>query len=191
MDPKVKEYLSKKPQWSKGLKLLRKVILQTGLDETIKWGAPVYQMDKKNIVGLASFNAHFGLWFFQGYFLKDKKKLLVNAQEGKTKAMRQLRFNSFDEVNEKIVTQYVKEAIDNHKNGLVVKKVRKPVTYELAPELNSEFSNNLKLKKAFYEASPYKQKEYSNYISDAKRAETKTKRLIKILPLIKEGKSIY
>ena len=38
-----------------------------------------------------TFKEYFGIWFFQGGTLVDELKVLTNAQEGKTKAMRQWR----------------------------------------------------------------------------------------------------
>ena len=191
LEQKIRSYIAKNPDWSTGLQLLRKLIKATELEETIKWGAPVYQKDKKNIVGLSSFSKHFGLWFFQGCFLKDAQKVLVNAQEGKTKAMRQMRFTSIEDIQPQLISTYVNEAIKNHEKGLVLKKEKTPVSYDLAMELKTAFLTNVELKNSFYKLSPYKQKEYSNYISEAKREETKAKRFKKVLPLIKEAKSIY
>jgi uncharacterized protein YdeI (YjbR/CyaY-like superfamily) len=47
----------------------------------------------KNLLGIGAFKNHFGLWFFQGSLLKQNTKLLVNAQEGKTQAMRQIKLD--------------------------------------------------------------------------------------------------
>ena len=85
----VDQYISKKRDHKKELTKLRKIIKTTELVETKKWGAPVYTIDGKNIVGIAAFKSYVGLWFFQGTMLKDKKKKLINAQEGITKALRQ------------------------------------------------------------------------------------------------------
>ncbi len=110
--------------WSEALALLRNIIVSTELEETLKWNAPVYTLNGKNVIGLGAFKHHFGIWFFNGVFLKDKRNLLVNAQEGKTKALRQMRFTSIDAIHEKSVTAYVKEAIENQKLGREIKADR-------------------------------------------------------------------
>ena len=46
----VDQYISKKRDHKKELTKLRKIIKSTELVETIKWGAPVYTIDGKNIV---------------------------------------------------------------------------------------------------------------------------------------------
>lgn len=105
------EYISANKQWGSALKKLRIIILTTELKETIKLDVPVCTLDDKNIVGLGAFKSYVSLWFFQGVLLKDRGKRLVNTQEGVTKVLRQLRFNSAEEINDKLVLEYVKESI--------------------------------------------------------------------------------
>lgn len=95
----VEIYIHKKEAWKQELTLLRSVFTNLPLEETIKWGAPTYVFKGKNIVGLAAFKKYCGLWFFQGVLLEDKQKKLINAQEGKTKAMLQWRFYTKDEID--------------------------------------------------------------------------------------------
>ena len=70
-------FIAKQDQWKSTLIELRKIILSTGLEETIKWGTPVYTYSSKNIVGIGSFKSYAGLWFFQGALLKDEMIKLV------------------------------------------------------------------------------------------------------------------
>ena len=65
----------------------------------------------KNILGIAGFKNYFAIWFYKGAFLKDENKQLISANEGVTKSLRQWRFTSAAAVDEKIVLQYVDEAI--------------------------------------------------------------------------------
>jgi uncharacterized protein YdeI (YjbR/CyaY-like superfamily) len=109
----VEEFLVKQDQWKESLMHLRELLLETELVETIKWGIPVYTINGKNVVGMGSFKSYVGIWFYQGAFLKDPNNVLVNAQEGKTEALRQLRFTSFGEIDYKLVKTYINEAIQN------------------------------------------------------------------------------
>jgi uncharacterized protein YdeI (YjbR/CyaY-like superfamily) len=83
--------------------VMREILCSTELKETIKWGTPVYTINDKNIVGLGSFKSYVGLWFYQGVFLKDEAGVLINATEGITKAMRQWRFNSVEEIDDRLI----------------------------------------------------------------------------------------
>lgn len=185
-------YIHKKQQWKSELELLRKTILGLHLEETIKWGAPVYVDKNKNILGLFAFKNYVGLWFFQGGTLKDKQKVLVNAQEGKTAAMRQWRFYSIEEIDTKLVISYVKEAIANQESGNIIKPKKKNTKPLIIHELfQQELDKNNKLLEQFEEFNLTRKREFTEYVTDAKREETQLKRLQKIIPMILEGTGLY
>jgi uncharacterized protein YdeI (YjbR/CyaY-like superfamily) len=179
------EYIASNKEWQQALILLRDILLSTQMTETIKWGVPVYTFQEKNIVGIAAFKSYAGLWFFQGALLKDKKKKLINAQSGKTKALRQWRFNSVKEIGaeSKTLKQYLEEAILNQKQGKEIKPERKK-PFDIPKELNVIFKKDKKVKESFYSLSISKQRYYCNYIAEAKREITKISRLEKIVPMI-------
>ena len=186
----VDEYFSKNTIWKNELTRLRKIINSTEMEETLKWGAPVYTVNDKNVVGIGAFKNYVGLWFFQGALLKDKNKKLVNAQEGVTKALRQWRFDSVKNIDDKLIKNYLLEAIENQKKGKSIKPSRnKPLN--IPAELVNEFKKNKKLKSSFEDLSLSKQRDYCQHISSAKREETKLKRLEKIIPMILDKKGLY
>lgn len=191
MNAKVDEYIAKKEKWKTELDLLRTVFNDLPVDETIKWGAPTYVYYGKNIVGLAGFKNYCGLWFFQGALLKDKNKVFINAQEGKTKAMLQWRFHSLEEIDTELITAYVLEAIENVKEGKEIKPNRTKKELIIPVEFETEISSNKELKKQFEALTNGKQREYADYISEAKRAATKLKRLEKIIPMIISGVGLH
>ncbi len=182
------KYIQKHARWQKELTALREILLVSGMEETIKWGAPVYTVDGKNVVGLGAFKSYVGIWFFQGVFLKDPLGVLINAQENKTKALRQWRFASLDEINANAdrIREYVQEAIENQKKGLMVRPDRKK-PLEIPEELRRALDADAGLKQRFEALSRGKQREYAEYIAEAKREETRRRRLDRIIPMIREG----
>jgi len=169
-------------QWGEELLFLKSIIDKTELVETIKWGGPVYVFNKKNVVGIGGFKEYFTIWFFNGVFLKDEKKKLINAQEDKTKSLRQWRFTSKEEVNKTEVLAYILEAIENEKQGKIIKPSKKEtIVSEL---LEKEMSQNKVLAEAFQKFSPYKQYEFLEYIETAKQEKTKLSRIEKVIPMI-------
>ncbi|RYJ38448.1 DUF1801 domain-containing protein [Flavobacterium anhuiense] len=169
-------------QWEEELILLKAIIDKTELTETTKWGGPVFVYEKKNVLGIGGFKDYFALWFFNGVFLKDEKKKLINAQEEVTKSLRQWRFSSKEEINETVILEYIKEAIENEKQGKVIKPAKKEaIVSEL---LNAEMAKNSDLKSAFEKFSPYKQYEFLEYIETAKQEKTKISRIEKVVPMI-------
>ena len=182
----VEAYLNKKTQWREALELLRAIILKTEVQETIKWGFPVYTINDKNVLGIRAFKSYFGIWFFNGALLNDPQEVLVNAQEGKTKAMRQWRFKHRNDIDEKMILKYVEEAILNQKEGREIKPDLKHI-WTLPIALTTALKKDKKLYDAYYSLAVYKQKEYAAYISEAKQTPTKEKRLKKIIPMILAG----
>ncbi|TXG38906.1 YdeI/OmpD-associated family protein [Seonamhaeicola maritimus] len=187
----VEEYIETNSKWSEALSLLRSIIISTELEETLKWSIPTYTIKGKNVCGIGAFKDHFGIWFFNGVFLKDEHKILRNAQDGKTKAMRQLKFTSIGEVNKKVVLQYVMEAIENQKLGKEVKPDRSKKETLIPEELKKLFESNNELKSSFDSLTPYKPREYCDYIQTAKREATKQSRILKITPMILQGVGLH
>jgi uncharacterized protein YdeI (YjbR/CyaY-like superfamily) len=186
----VDEYIESTESWQAELIRLRKVLRSTDLEETVKWGAPCYTWGVKNVVGLGAFKSYFGLWFFQGALLADKGKVLINAQEGKTRALRQWRFTSGKEIKARLIKAYVNEAIELQRQGAEIKPDRgRPV--EIPPQLKRALAGNKKASHGFRALTPGKQREYADYISSAKREETRSKRLEKIIPMIAAGKGLH
>ena len=87
--------------------------------------------------------------------LKDEAGKLVNAQEGKTRAQRQWRFEAGDTVDAELVLAYVREAIDNQEAGKVVKPAAKK-SLSIPPELEMALKDNAELQAGFDGLAPYK-----------------------------------
>ncbi|WP_103068051.1 YdeI/OmpD-associated family protein [Aquimarina sediminis] len=182
----VEEFISKNKRWNEALLLLRSIMLSTEMEENIKWGVPVYTINGKNVVGIGAFKSYVGIWFYQGVFLEDKNKVLINAQEGKTKGLRQWRFNATDEIDSDSVFNYVQEAIQNQKDGKEIEIERSKVI-DIPEELRVVLMSDADLNDSFVGLTAYKQKEYAEYIATAKRETTRISRLEKITPMILKG----
>jgi len=187
---KIEAYFAKSHPFKKGIAVLRELAHKTELLETLKWGSPVYTINNKNVLGIMAFKNHFGVWFFNGVFLSDPKKVLQNAQEGKTKAMRHWKFNSIDDIDNSGVLVYMQEAIENQKRGLTLKPDRTKKT-EVPTLLKDVLAKNAVLKTKFEAFSAYKQREFCEHISEAKQEKTKLSRLEKILPMIEQGVALH
>lgn len=169
-------------KWIEEIEYLKSILVKTDLVETTKWGGIVYTWNDRNIIGIGGFKDYFTIWFFNGVFLPDEKKVLVNANEGVTKGLRQWRFASKAEVNEKLVLHYVNQAIENEKNGLTIKPEKKEV--KPSEFFLSKLNEEATLVEKFNAFSPYKQKEFIEYIDSAKQEKTKLDRFEKIKPML-------
>ncbi|MGK6351004.1 YdeI/OmpD-associated family protein [Parapedobacter sp. DT-150] len=175
--------------WQEEQSILLSILQKTALVETRKWGVPVFTFNGRNVVGVAGFKTHFTLWFYNGVFLKDESKVLTNAQEGKTKALRQWRFTSREQIDEPLILAYIEEAIANEKSGKQLKPQPKG-KLPLPPPLEEALKDDA-LKQQFELLTPYKQNEYAEYINEAKQETTKFSRVEKIKPLILQGVGLH
>ena len=102
--------IAKHPAWAEQLVLLDELARRSGLQAEVKWGMPTFTEGGTNVVGIGAFKAYVGIWFFQGALLSDPEGVLVNAQEGKTKAMRQWRFGADERIPRQKLLAYLREA---------------------------------------------------------------------------------
>src|SRR5688572_29499006 len=118
MNPKVDFYFNKAKKWGEEYELLRMLMLDTGLTETLKWGVPCYMYEKSNIVLIHGFKDYCALLFFKGGLLKDPKGILIQ-QTKNVQSARQIRFTGVKDIVklERTIKSYVKEAIEVEKAG--------------------------------------------------------------------------
>jgi len=183
---------NKNSKWDECQELMNQIIIKskTPLKKEIKWGADVYTFNGKNIIGWGGFKDFFSLWFYNGVFLEDKLNVLVTASEGKTKSLRQWRFTDVKKMNEKDILAYIEESVQTVKDGKEIKPAKSPPK-EVIGFLKEHLDNNKEFNKSFYALTPGKQKEYIEYIDEAKQDKTKLIRIEKIIPLVLEGKGLH
>jgi uncharacterized protein YdeI (YjbR/CyaY-like superfamily) len=183
----VEHYVQDLANWQEEVMRLREVVLSTNLTETLKWSMPVYtSKNGKNVIGIFAPKDYFGLWFYQGALLSDPEGVLVNAQEGKTKALRQWRFTNKREIKVRSIKKYIAEANELAEAGKEIKPNRaKPVV--IPPELRKALNADKKIKSLFEKMSKSCRREFADYIREAKKPETKSRRIAKIIPMISKS----
>jgi uncharacterized protein YdeI (YjbR/CyaY-like superfamily) len=153
-NPKVDEYISKITKWQAETEKLRRIILDCGLDEELKWGKPCYSFGKNNIAIIQGFKEYFALLFFKGSLLRDPhcilKKTGENAEIG-----RQIRFANVDEISgmEHPVKACIYEAIEVEKAGLKVTRTNRD-KLTVPEEIQQKMDEIPVLKTAFEALTP-------------------------------------
>jgi len=172
-------------QWEEELGILTDILSRTRLTPTVKWGAPMYTYQNRNVLGLGGFKNYFAIWFLNGVFLKDELNVLVNANEGVTKSLRQWRFTDAAQINEKQILAYVNEAISVEEQGKVIKP--EPRSFPVPAILTAAFEQDAPFRDAFDTLSRGKRNDYLEYIGEAKQEKTQLARIEKIRPMVLEG----
>lgn len=190
MNQKVDLYIEKLNSWKEETIILRKIILECGFDEDIKWGKPCYSFNNHNLVVIQGFKSYFALLFFTGFALKDPENILQKTGEN-TRVGRQIRFNNVQEILEKkdIIKSYLFEAIELDKSG--VKQVYEDKPDEIIiPELQEKFDSDLGFKNAFEKLTPGRRRAYLIHFSQAKQSATRKARIEKWTINILQGKGL-
>jgi uncharacterized protein YdeI (YjbR/CyaY-like superfamily) len=187
-NPKVDEYFRKGNKWQEEFEHLRRISLDCGLNEELKWRLPCYTFEGSNVVILQDFKEYCALMFFKGALLKDPEGVLHNV--GDAQAVRQLRFTGVEEVvkAEPTIRSYIREAIEVEQAGLKVELEEKD---EPVPEeLESKFDEDPAFKAAFEALTPGRRRGYIHYFRQAKQSKTRASRIEKYAQHILDGKGL-
>jgi uncharacterized protein YdeI (YjbR/CyaY-like superfamily) len=187
MNPKVDEYLRKAKKWQEEMKRLRRISLDCGLTEELKWGKPCYTFQKSNIVIIQGFKEFCALLFCKGALLNDPNGILKKFG---WQAARRIPFTNVREIveMEPILEAYIREAIEAEKAGLKVNYKKNPEP--ILEELQNKLDELPALKAAFDALTPGRQRGYILYFSAAKQSKTRESRVEKCMQQILKGKGL-
>jgi len=190
MNPKVDWFFNKAKQWQKEYEQLRRIVLDCGLTEELKWGVPCYTFQKSNIVLIHGFKEYCALLFHKGALLNDAGGILIQQTEH-VQAARQIRFTGVWEIVEMkpILKAYIYEAIEVEKAGLKV-DLKKTTEFATPEELQKKLDEIPALKTAFDALTPGRQRAYLLYFSQAKQSKTRASRVEKYILQILDGKGL-
>lgn len=186
-DSEVEDLLSK-TDWQDERRKLRDILLDCGLEERVKWGKLCYAYKGSNVVIIYGMKNFCALGFFKGSLLEDEDCLLV--QPGKhSQAMRRLHFGSLGEIEESedTIRRFIDRAIQAEKAGLEVEFTEKE-DLDYPDELLDALDDDPELAEAFEELTPGRQRGWLLHFSDAKKAETRKRRIRKARSKILRGK---
>jgi uncharacterized protein YdeI (YjbR/CyaY-like superfamily) len=187
-DPRVDAYIDKAADFAKPiLRSIREIVHAAcpDVEENMKWGTPSFEY-KGVLCGMHAFKEHatFGFWKAGLVLGRGPEQCSGVDQFGRlTKAS--------DLPTKKELTAYIKKAMVLNDQGV---KIEQPVRRRRPPlavpdDLAAALRKNKKAQAAFEQFSPSHQREYVEWISEAKRQETRTRRLQTAIEQIAEGKS--
>ncbi|GAB3383408.1 YdeI/OmpD-associated family protein [Lysobacter fragariae] len=187
-DPRIDAYIAKAAEFARPiLSHLRDVVHAACPDceETVKWSAPSFTYRGKILCGMAAFKQHasFGLW--QGSVVVE------GSDDGMGQFGRLTRVSDLPSKRE--LVGYLKQAMKLIEEG-APRTPAKPRSPKPDAEVPDELAAALALKKhararATFEAFPLScKREYVEWIVEAKREETRAKRLAQTLEWLAEGK---
>ena len=192
-DPRVDAYIAKAAPFAQPiLEHVREVVHDAcpDVEETIKWGMPSFMYGGGILCGMAAFKAHasFGFW----------KHALVVGEGAAGEAVERVGMGSFGKLvavrdlpAKKQLVAYVKKAAALNAQGTKAAPARKAPARP-APVPTAEFAAALRKNKsaaaAFKAFPPSHQREYVEWVAEAKREDTRERRIAQAVEWIAEGK---
>ncbi|MBB3569011.1 YdeI/OmpD-associated family protein [Rhizobium sp. BK491] len=173
--------------WIDGLNELRRICLEAGLVETVKWAHPCYMHAGRNIVIIGAFRGDFRLTFFNAALMKDPEGVL-EKQGQNTQYPDMIRFVSNAAVAkmEPVIRAYLKEAMGYAEAG--IKPAKEVGEIELPDELIEALDSDPELAEAFHDLTPGRKKSYVISLGSVKKSETRAARIAKFRNHILAGK---
>jgi uncharacterized protein YdeI (YjbR/CyaY-like superfamily) len=186
-DPRVDAYIARAQPFARPIlehvrNRVHKVL--PSVEEALKWSMPAYTLGGKIVLITAAFKAHMALNFWRGQELRgDAADADAMGQFGKVTSLEDLP-------PDKELDALILKAAELAKSAPAPRKTKhapKP-----APELHPEFAAALakapKSKAALDDFPPSAQRDYFEWISEAKQPATRAKRIATAVEWLGEGK---
>lgn len=191
-DPGVDAYIERAAGFAKPLlEHLRELIHRHCPDvaETLKWGCPHFTYRGKNVFSMAAFKQHCTFGFSLAAVMPDPAGILQTEHKS---AMGSLgRITTFKDLpTDSVLARYLKQSLTLVEEGVTLpRKSKSPIP---EPEVPDYFLKVLKQHKkalAVFEAfSSSHRKEYLEWITEARKEETRNRRMAQAIALLEEGK---
>jgi uncharacterized protein YdeI (YjbR/CyaY-like superfamily) len=173
--------------WIGDLNHLRRICLDLGLQETVKWAHPCYLHAGRNIALLGAFRTDFRLSFMNAGLLNDTEGVL-EPQGPNSQTPSMIRFTATGQVGERepVIRAYLRQLMDHAEAGTRPPKVEREI--DMPDELVEALDADPELAEAFQALTPGRQKSYLFNLNQAKQSATRTARIEKFRDRILAGK---
>ena len=190
-DKRVDAYIAKSQDFARPiLEELRARVHEhvPGIEEDIKWGFPAFMYKGRIFFGMSAFKAHCGAGFWHPLMrTADNKSPEGIGEFGRITALGQLPARAaFAKLLKK-----AKKLADDGVEGPKRTPAAKDRKVEVPADLAALLKKNTKARVTFEGFSYSKRKEYADWITGAKREETRAKRLATALEQLAEGKALH
>ncbi|MEO7086611.1 MAG: YdeI/OmpD-associated family protein [Gemmatimonadaceae bacterium] len=190
-DKRVDAYIAKSAEFARPILTRIREQVHDGCpdcEETLKWGSPTFMSGGSILCIMAAFKAHCMVRFWKGSQIRNEDGERVDTSWGEEARYRDVS----DLPTKKAFMAVVKKAVELNTPGAKaaaippVKKAKPPIP--MPPAFAAALKKNAKAKKAFEAFPPGHKREYLEWIADAKRDETRDKRIAQALDWISSGK---
>ncbi|GLQ90308.1 YdeI/OmpD-associated family protein [Dyella flagellata] len=185
-DPRIDAYIAKSPDFAQPILEYLRVIVHSAfpeVEESIKWGCPHFLHEGKLLCSMAAFKQHCSFHFWHGKNVVGATDKEGMGQFGKLTSIKELP-------SKQALIAYVRKAVTLREAGVTRKPA--PAARKPPPKLPDDFATLLKrhaaARKTYEAFSPSAQREYVEWISEAKTDATRQKRIATALEWLAQGK---
>ncbi len=173
--------------WIDGLNSLRRICLDVGLEETVKWAHPCYVHAGRNIAIFGAFRGDFRLSFMNPGLLRDTEGVL-EPQGPNSQTPSMIRFTAVGQVGgmEPTIRAYLRQLIDHAEAGTKPPKAEREI--DMPDELTEALDADPELAEAFQALTPGRQRSYMFNLNQTKQSATRVARIEKFRERIIAGK---
>jgi uncharacterized protein YdeI (YjbR/CyaY-like superfamily) len=173
--------------WIDDLNSLRRICLDVGLEETVKWAHPCYMHAGRNIAIFGAFRTDFRLGFMNAGLLKDTEGVL-EPQGPNSQTPSMIRFTAVGQVGEMepVIRAYLRQLMDHAEAGTKPPKMEREI--DMPDELIEALDADPELAEAFQSLTPGRQRSYMFDLNQAKQSATRVTRIEKFRDKIIAGK---
>jgi uncharacterized protein YdeI (YjbR/CyaY-like superfamily) len=187
-DPRVDAYIAKQAEFARPILEYIREAVHAGcpeVEETLKWSAPHF-MHHGMMCGMAAFRQHCAFGFWKGRLVVDTGDEKLASAMGQFGTIRTLK----DLPSKRALVGYVKKAAKLNEEGIKAPRAQKARKQPLAtpPDLAAALKKNRKAAATFEAFPPSHRREYVEWITEAKREETRQRRLEQAVEWMAEGK---
>lgn len=174
-------------RWIDGLNDVRRICLDLGLEETVKWAHPCYMHQGRNIALLAAFQGDFRLSFMNPGLLDDTEGVL-EPQGPNSQTPSMIRFTQVGQVGEMeaVIRAYLRQLMEHAEAGTRPPKAEREI--DMPDELTEVLDADPELAEAFQALTPGRRKSYMFALNQAKQPATRVARIEKFRTKIIAGK---
>lgn len=160
------------------------------VEETMKWSFPHFVYKSRNAFSMASFKQHCAFGFSLSTIMTDTHGLLETENKEAMGSLGRLTMLK-DLPSDKILAQYFKQTIKLIDEGVKLpRQIKSPEAppLEVPDYFMAALRKNKKALAVFESFAPSHRKEYLEWITEAKKEETRDKRMAQAIEWMAEGK---
>ncbi len=186
-DPRIDAYIARQAEFARPiLRALREQVHAAcpDVEETLKWGHPSF-MYHGILCGMAAFQQHAAFGFWKGKLIVDEKGRDLDSAMGQFGRLTSVA----DLPAKRVLATYVRKAMALNEAGVRPKRVvrsRPPLRVPAA--FAAALARSPRARATFEAFSPSCRREYVEWIVEAKRDETRARRIATAIEWLAKGK---